>query len=77
MYLDPAEANIQLDVEKLDISSPDLAPSAVTPENYAAGHLSRTEDVEMREIPSLQDKNVGHLIVLRDQTDANLSNLDP
>lgn len=78
VYLDPAEANIQTDVEKLDISSPDSIPTAAASEGLVVEHLSRTEDVEMREspVPNSQDKNVCRTIAC-EPTDADLPNLDP
>lgn len=59
-YLDPVEANIQLDVEKLDINSPDLTLAITASEDRVVEHLSGAEDVEMGEpaIPNVQDKNV-------------------
>jgi len=76
--LDPAPANIQLDAEKLDITSPDSTPAITASEDRVVEHLSGTEDVEMGEpaIPNLQDKNVSCLIV-RSRPGADLSNLDP
>ena len=78
VYLDPVEANIQTDVEKSDINSPDSLPMAATSEGLAAEYLLGTEDVQMKEspMPNLQDKNVCRSIV-SDQIDADLSNLDP
>jgi len=60
VYVDPVEANIQLDVEKLDINSPDSTLAITASEDRVVEHLSGTEDVEMGEpaIPNLQDKNV-------------------
>ena len=54
------EANIQLDVEKLDINSPDSTLAITASEDRVVEHPSGTEDVEMGEpaIRNLQDKNV-------------------
>ena len=72
-----AEATIQLDVEKLEVNSPDLALATATSGSHIAGHSSETPDVEMGELAMLkpQDEHVGPPI-MHDQTDAHLSNPD-
>ena len=77
--LDPAKANIQLDVERLDITTPDLAPAIAASETRVVERPSGTEDIEMGEpaVPDPQDKNVCNLSDrIRDETDADFSNPD-
>lgn len=47
--LNPAIANVQLDAEKLDITSPDLAPPTSVSEIQIAGHSTTAADIEMGE----------------------------
>ena len=79
MYLDPVEANVQLDVEKVDVNPPDSILAIASSEDRVVKQLSGTEDVEMGEpaLPNLQDKNVSCLIVVRSRTGADSPNLDP
>jgi hypothetical protein len=59
-------ANIQLDAEKLEVISPDLALETVTPEIQAVEHSLVTPDIEMGEPNMLnaQPRNVSCLIAL-------------
>jgi hypothetical protein len=69
-HLNPAEADIQLDVEKVDINSPDPTPAVAASEGP-----SGVEDVEMGEpaVLNAQDKGVSRSTV-RNRKEAELSN---
>jgi hypothetical protein len=68
-----AEANIQLDAEKLDINPPVPAPATTTSEIHTLELSSAIQDFEMGEpaILNAEHKNVSRLIVY-DQTERSL-----
>lgn len=76
--LNPTIAKIQLDVEKLDITSPNPVPATTTVGVENEERLSvAMADVEMGEPPVLnaEPKNV-HFLLARSQTDVHLLNSD-
>lgn len=70
-------ANIQLDVEKAYITSPDLSPATATSETPIAEHSSAVLDIVMGEHANLgaQPKNARFLLAL-DRTHIDFSNSD-
>ena len=59
----PTLANIELDAEKLDITSPDLTSATAVSEAPIVEHSLAVADVEMRESVNTQCKNVSRLLV--------------
>lgn len=57
--LNPVIANIQLDADKSDITSPDLTPSITSPKIRFPGHSVAAADVEMAEPPMLNTQPEG------------------
>ena len=77
--LNPIIANIQLDAEKPDITSPDLTPAATMSEIQIVGHSMTAADVEMGEpavVLDAQPKDVSLLVsaLARDQMNTHLLN---
>jgi hypothetical protein len=71
----PTIANIQLDAERLDITSPDLTSATAISEIPIMEHPPAVADVEMGEPVDAQRGSVSHLLP-RDRTDPDSSNLD-